>query len=209
MEISFKKLEKVLGWHYGVDSEGEGAFRGRIQHLQRAKVPAGVNTGKGRPAVYGWSQVIELVTVLDLIDVGLSPDAARRIVDYSRSRLFKHAASFGADATVEEFGEWIENERCPLAAARVISASAGTLHALSGGEDIMFDCMTGGEFAESLVDEDSYKPASCFLNVSKRLLTIMNDLRLSVIAPDGELFGLEGIIADFRSWGSSVLQEMP
>lgn len=204
MELAFKELEGILATHFGVSDQGEAAFRGRIQHLQRAKVPAGVNTGKGRAAVYRWPQMIELMTVLDLIDVGLSPEAARRIVDYSRGKLFKLAASFACDVTDEVLLTWVAEERCPLNASRVISTSIGALHALSGGEDIIFECMTGREFANSIVDEDSYKLSSCFINISKRIMTVMNFIRVKSIYEIGPEEGPKLVIKAFRHWASTV-----
>jgi len=206
MELTFKQLERLLRWHFGVGEEGEKAFRGRIQHLQRAKVPAGVNTGKGRAAVYGWSQIIELMTVLDLIDIGLSPEAARNVVSYNLKTLFGHAASFAANVPDEVFGKWIENERCSPEHTLVISASAGVLHALTGGADYIFECYSGDDFLQSLADEESYRPASCTLNISKRLLSTLNDLRFVVFGLENLPQGMKNIIGSFRNWAFLVVQ---
>lgn len=204
MEMSFKQLEFLLWLQFGVNDEGQAAFRSRLQHLQRAKVPAGVNTGKGRAATYGWAQLVELVTVLDLIDVGLSPEAARKVVGFNLERLLGLAASFAAEASDEAFAAWIVTGRCPTEHTRIISASAGVLQALSGGEDFIFECMTGSQFIASISDDSSYKPASAVVIVSRRLLTMMDMLRASMIGPHGDAIGTLGIIEDFRAWARTV-----
>lgn len=200
MQLAFKELEVILQTHFGVNEEGEAAFRGRVQHLQRAGIPAGVNTGKGRPAVYRWPQLIELLVVLDLIDIGLSPEAARVIVSDFRESLLDAAASFGDGCDEETFLQWISNEQCPIEESRIIITSWGALHALSGGQEIIFECLNGAQFASSIADEESYRPASCMVNLSKKLLATLNYLRVKAICELGEAQGPKIVVEDFRSW---------
>lgn len=205
MEMSFKQLEFLLWLQFGVNEDGEVAFRSRLQHLQRAKVPAGVNTGKGRAATYGWSQLVELVTVLDLIDVGLSPEAARKIAGFNLKQLLQLAASFAVHASDQAFAEWVDAEQCSIDDTKLILASAGSLHALSGGEDIIFECLAGPKFVDAISGSESYMPASVVINLSRRLLTTMSMLRHSIVDAHEKPIGTLGIVHDFRNWAQAML----
>ncbi len=80
MELGSRDVEEVLGARHGMWPERKIAFRGRLEHLRRLGCPPGLNTGKGRPAVFGWKQFIELSLALDFINLGMTPEHASRVI---------------------------------------------------------------------------------------------------------------------------------
>ncbi|MCW1381966.1 hypothetical protein OLX02_03940 [Novosphingobium sp. KCTC 2891] len=207
MQLAFKEVEEIMAMHYGVTSAGSIAFRGRLQHLQRAGFPSGVNTGKGKRATYGWSQVIELIVALDLMDVGLMPDAARSIVELNRASLLTFASSFAAEADFHELVEWIDSEQCPLSATKIIQVSAGALQRLSCASEPQLGLLTGPQFVDAVSDEYAFEPATCTINLSKRLLTLMNALWVRAAVDHGPEFAAATTIGLFREWAQNTLAE--
>lgn len=56
-------------------------FQARLKHLQRLKFPEGVNTGKGKPAQYKFSHLMQMVIAIELIQAGMTPQVAADLVD--------------------------------------------------------------------------------------------------------------------------------
>lgn len=80
VELGSREVEGLLGVRHGIDQERRVAFRGRLEHLRRLGCPVGVQTGKGKRAVFGWKQITELAFALDLIDLGINPENAARVI---------------------------------------------------------------------------------------------------------------------------------
>lgn len=79
MKIRAKKAESLFASAYGIGAEHPVAFRRRLEHLRTHGCPTGLDTGRGRPAIYGWLQLVQQTIALDLIDVGLTPERAARL----------------------------------------------------------------------------------------------------------------------------------
>ena len=73
-DLSYAQVADVLAAQHEVADANRVAFRGRLQHFQRLGFPAGINTGRGRSAKYGFGQVLMLALGLELIQFGLSPE---------------------------------------------------------------------------------------------------------------------------------------
>lgn len=83
MNLSYADAVQILIGRHCIAADRQGAFKARLKHLQRLGFPAGVNTGKGRRAVYDWLQIIELNLAFELIGFGLPPELAVDIVSNS------------------------------------------------------------------------------------------------------------------------------
>lgn len=79
-DLSYAQVADVLAAQHEVADANRVAFRGRLQHFQRLGFPAGINTGRGRSAKYGFGQVLMLALGLELIQFGLSPEKAVSIL---------------------------------------------------------------------------------------------------------------------------------
>jgi len=74
MQFTYRELLATLAYKHEIDDSNKTAFRGRIQHMQRLGFPAGVNTGKGKPAYYGWRELLLLALAFEYLEIGSTPD---------------------------------------------------------------------------------------------------------------------------------------
>tara|TARA_R110001599_G_scaffold193040_1_gene388724 strand:+ start:8605 stop:9270 length:666 start_codon:yes stop_codon:yes gene_type:complete len=81
VNFSFSEVEEALAVTYDIDESKRLAFRARLQHLQKLKFPAGLNTGRGRAATYTVGHIYLLAVALELLQLGLSPDRAKRVIE--------------------------------------------------------------------------------------------------------------------------------
>lgn len=79
MILTFGEVETVLALMHGVADERRSAFSHRIKHLQRLRFPPGTNTGRGRAAIYQLRHVALLAVLLEMNEVGLTPEPAVRV----------------------------------------------------------------------------------------------------------------------------------
>lgn len=78
--LTFSQVETALASNLGVTEQNRDKFRARLKQLQRSGWPTGVNTGGTRPS-YGARQLLELGFVLELLECGISPDRAVRLIE--------------------------------------------------------------------------------------------------------------------------------
>jgi hypothetical protein len=64
-----------------IANDKRATFQARLKHLQRLKFPEGVNTGKGKPAQYKFSHLMQMVIAIELIQAGMTPQVAADLVD--------------------------------------------------------------------------------------------------------------------------------
>jgi hypothetical protein len=89
---------------HGVAPARVGALKGRLQHFQRLGFPAGVNTGRGKPAEYGVSAILRIVVAFELLQLGLMPERAVGIMRLLGS-VMVHAAGHAAGPLLESGAE--------------------------------------------------------------------------------------------------------
>jgi len=173
--LAFKQVEAVFMERFGISEDRTIAFRGRLQHLQRLGFPDGVNTGKGKKAEYHWRQMIQLMTALDLIDLGFTPDAAGKLV-----RQNTHTLLDGVYEVVSGFNDQrelahaIEHLQCPARLRRIIVASFVALTVSQGAEDApgYFAVFNRVEFEAKLNDDPVTEPAAAFFDLGSRLILL-------------------------------------
>ncbi len=78
--LTFSQVETTLASHLGVKEQHRDKFRARLKQLQRSGWPTGVNTGGKRPK-YEARQLLELALVLELLECGISPERAVRLIE--------------------------------------------------------------------------------------------------------------------------------
>lgn len=76
MQFSYAQIDEALATAHGIPDHKRSAFLARIKHLQKLGFPPGVNTGRGRAAVYGIGQAFLLALGLELIQLGTNPERA-------------------------------------------------------------------------------------------------------------------------------------
>jgi hypothetical protein len=80
LPLSQGNLLNLLAELHDVPPAKEGALKGRLQHFQRLGFPAGVNTGRGKPAEYGVSAILRIVVAFEMLQLGIMPERAIGIV---------------------------------------------------------------------------------------------------------------------------------
>lgn len=78
---------KVLADAMDVDQMGAGAFLGRFQHLQRLRLVEGINPGRGKQAEYRAHQILVIAIAMQLLQLGLTPERAVRIIKENQDRV--------------------------------------------------------------------------------------------------------------------------
>lgn len=95
MQLRTREVEEVIARRFAIAAEGRTALRGRLEHLRRLGTPKGVQRGQGKAAYFGWDELLPLMVAVELLNVGLTPDHAHRIVSNSANEIeqgFAHLA---------------------------------------------------------------------------------------------------------------------
>ncbi len=79
--LSLGELEAALASLHDVAPDRRHAFQARIKHLQKLGFPPGTNTGKGKRAAYDLEAIAKLVGAFELMQFGLMPTAAARLIE--------------------------------------------------------------------------------------------------------------------------------
>jgi len=80
MNFTFAEVDGALAAAHGIASAKRNAFRARLQHFQKLGFPEGLNTGRGRAAVYNPGHIILLGIALELGQLGLTPERAKAVI---------------------------------------------------------------------------------------------------------------------------------
>jgi hypothetical protein len=79
-KLTFGQVEAILAEMQGVHPLRRAAFQSRLKQWQKMGFPEGVNVGRGVRAGYGADQLYQLVYMIELLRVGLTPDRAIEVV---------------------------------------------------------------------------------------------------------------------------------
>ena len=80
MPLSFSEASFITAMVAGVHPERGETFRSRMKQWQKSGFPDGTRVGKGVKAEYGATQVLQLVMLVKLLRVGLTPDRAQKLI---------------------------------------------------------------------------------------------------------------------------------
>jgi hypothetical protein len=78
VKLSYSETLQILAKVNDIAAESDGAFRARLRHFQRLGFPQGANTGRGKPADYDLTMLLQLVIATQFMQAGMAPT---RIVD--------------------------------------------------------------------------------------------------------------------------------
>jgi hypothetical protein len=94
--LRYPEVEALLAELHQVAPTTRIALMGRIKNLQRKGWPPGTNSGRGKPADYGFAALIELLLAFELAALRIPPDQAVGILrglDWGKGK--KHLARVG------------------------------------------------------------------------------------------------------------------
>jgi hypothetical protein len=200
MRLGFSEIEVLFAVRFGVDLPSI-PFRGRLQHLQRNEFPSDrVRPGKGSKAIYGWEDIFQLSVALDLIDVGLTPDAATKLVRASREAVLMGASYPGNRLDRDKLLRAVRDKKCPFADTPFIVAAAHALFAYGSQSRLepTLSLSTGKDLLAWLKDENPYDAAGIYLDLGKRLMLTLNDLAFAIKGG-----ALEETVANYQEWAES------
>lgn len=80
MSLTFAQAQFALAFVNDIDPARADAFEARLKQWQKMGFPEGVNVGRGQRAAYGATQVHQLLFMLKLLQVGLTPERAQKVV---------------------------------------------------------------------------------------------------------------------------------
>lgn len=175
MELSFKQVEAVFMERFDIDEDRAVAFRGRLQHLQRAGVPSLVNTGKGTRASYGWRQIVELTVALDLIDLGLRPEiVVSRVRDNTEKLLGSLHRVLSGFADEKACSKAIIKGRCAWKITEILVTAASVLTISQGdGEDGGYLLtLSASDFQKHVGRDPAFHPAEAHFDFGSRMMLI-------------------------------------
>jgi hypothetical protein len=191
-------MERTFAERFAVAPECMSTFRGRLQHLQRQKsFPDGVNTGKGKKAVYGWRQLLQLTVALDLIDLGLTPEVAvERVRSQSGvDRLIRAAYEVSHRFSgVTALSEAIEATHCPLEKTAYVLTSAAALSFSDSRDKPYLIVIDGGALISRLRDDPAITPAEGMIDFGSRIMLV------SRIVADVTGQAIGAVAEDLRGW---------
>lgn len=173
MNLTFNQMEAAFTARFQIPADKAVAFRGRLQHLQRLGFPSGVNTGRGTKATYGWTQMIQLMVALDLIDLGLTPDVAAKGVRQNSDRVLTAIQeiihSFETEGALVK---GLMKARCPFGITKFLVASVYALTLWRADEGMIIEIKRGKEFTEQLNKDPAVEPAAIYINLGARLMLV-------------------------------------
>lgn len=201
MELGSREIESMLAARHGIVGERQIAFRGRLEHLRKLGCPTGVQTGKGRPAVFGWQQLIELAAALELINLGISPDEVARVIKVHHNRLRLHAAGLGSVVLSQRaLIDATQRQKWPFPKTHFLLLDVGALSGLQadgGKRDPLLHVLDSRAYVEELKSA----PADAAAIVTVDLGTMIANLLYLV---SGWLrWGVSETAGDFSDWANA------
>lgn len=80
MSLSFSEAQFIVSLVAGIAPEKAGTFQSRLKQWQKMGFPEGTRVGRGTKAEYGALQIFQLVILVKLLRVGLTPERAQKLV---------------------------------------------------------------------------------------------------------------------------------
>ena len=202
MEMKRREVEDVFGARYGIGKEHSVAFRGRLQHLQRLGFPHGTNTGRGRQAVYGWDQFILLGLALDLIDIGLPPDAAVNLLSVKGDEVLSLVAGSLAAARWSSIAKAIRDEKSAFDKSIIAVFHIHALSKLASPDRATTPTLgvfEGKQFFESVQEANPYESGGIWFDASTRLFVSIRIVSILCQTP------IDALAEDLENWASSYV----
>lgn len=80
LPLTFAEAHFIISMVAGISAEKGETFRSRLKQWQKMGFPEGTKVGRGVKAQYGAVQIFQLVLLVKLLRIGLTPDRAQRVI---------------------------------------------------------------------------------------------------------------------------------
>ncbi len=77
--MKFGELEGLLAEINDIPNAGRTAFQARLKNYHRLGFPEGIGAGRGRAVVYGVGELIQMAVILEMTQLGLTPERAIKV----------------------------------------------------------------------------------------------------------------------------------
>jgi len=178
MEIRAKEAETLFASAYGIGAEHRVAFRRRLEHLRTYGCPVGLNTGRGRPAIYNWLQLVQQTLALDLIDVGLTPERAARLAvgDPLSVQMFAAMLTRLMVDSAATASKWIDADRWPSEHSLFLYGRLRELASVSDPNlsvDATFAIIRGDQIAKWNADRASVETVGIVIDFGQLIASLI------------------------------------
>lgn len=182
MKLRAKEAEALFAAAYGMGPEHQVAFRRRLEHLRTYGCPQGLATGRGRPAVYTWLQLVQQSLALELVEVGLTPERAARLAIGTEGQAHLYAASLAmAAGSCLDPAAWILKSEWPKERNMFLLGRAGELSGMvvdnrsNRQEFMMADC---AKLMEWLDRDENFQSTMIVINLGSIVASLIRRLTL-------------------------------
>ncbi|MEH6716515.1 hypothetical protein [Parasphingorhabdus flavimaris] len=178
MEIRAKEAEALFAAAYGIGPEHRVAFRRRLEHLRTHGCPSGLATGRGRPAIYSWLQLVQQTIALDLIDVGLTPERAARLVvgDPHCVKMFAAVLTTLMANNAALAATWIDKDKWPSEHSLFLYGRLRELASVSDPTlptDATFGLVRGDEIEEWNAERSSIETVAIVIDFGQLIASLI------------------------------------
>ena len=108
--LSRSSVIDLLSQLHDIPMSRETALIGRLQHFQRLKFPAGINVGSGKKAAYDAPAIVKLVVAFELMQFGLLPERAAKVVSFRAGQWLSHIAAKAGVSILAVEESWEDDE---------------------------------------------------------------------------------------------------
>lgn len=163
---NFGELEAALAQAHGISTSKRTAFQARLKNFHRLEFPADFSAQKGKAAQYSGKQCCEMALMIELAQLGVTPDRAVKIH-------FAHAEKISA-ALTSACQTLLSDDHFPLLMifdpAGLIDLQDRASEAVTSNPDdsvATFDVMPIGALAEKFADwTNGYFRRAALINVT-------------------------------------------
>lgn len=201
MILSYRDVEELFAARFGILSDRRLAFRGRLDRLRQLGCPQGVNTGKGRPASFGWTQILELAFALDLVNLGFTPENTAgllkenlALVQIAITQLIDLESN---DAVIRA----ATGEKWPAHRTMFLAVEVGALSGLMADgstKSSRLQIIDGQDISEWFAEATVYDTPIGLLDLGTRLGSLL--LQTSIWSGQS----IASVAADFRAWTNAA-----
>lgn len=203
MKLGYRDVEAMMAGRFGIQADRFIAFRGRLDHLRKRGCPSDVNSGKGRPAEFGWRQVIELGLALDLVHAGLAPEGVARVMQAERLGILFWIQGMVEAATSSEMVTAVVTDKWNFESTVFMHLRAFALNALTpAGNENAFcvEFVAGRDITSWLRQADDFATPLVLVDLGSRLANLLTSVAAWSKIPIPEL------VDQFRDWLASEMQ---
>jgi len=194
IELKTRDMEQIFANRFAVGPNGRTALRGRLEHLRRLGTPIGVQQGQGRAAKFGWRQSLTLAAAVELLNVGLTPDHAHRIVSAGDAELIQTFAMLPFN-TGTALLDAVESGIVPELATATLLVTADAFSGLRGeGVSPAVSIISWRMPCEAADLPSELHTSRVALNLASVTIEYMRAMSRALDFPKGE------IVASFQEW---------